>query len=198
MAKNQFKFKLKITGFELEVEGSKEDVAAITSSVTNQIRGLTSPQILDEPNEVEDAEVTEISSSTESRAPKKKAIRRKSVTTSTQAKSVEAIDLKKDPIKYSSPSMKWTMQQKALWLLYVVKNESAIDELTITQIVITFNKHFQQSKTIHRANVARDLGKVTMGKSALVQENSTKSPATWYLTSAGDTYVQDLIKGEKS
>lgn len=202
MAKNQFKFKLKITGFELEVEGSKEDVAAITSSVTNQIKGLTNPQILGDnvdASETEDVESTDVTPSALP-SPKRKSNRKKSNSSSSSSSTskIEPIDLKKDPTKYSSPLQTWTMQQKALWILYVAKNGSSINELSLAQIISTFNAHFKHSKPITRANVYRDLGKVTAGKSALVQQNSTANPATWYLTTAGEKFVQDLIKDSNS
>ncbi|MEJ2905158.1 hypothetical protein WAE58_22120 [Pedobacter panaciterrae] len=198
MAKNQFKFKLKITGFELEVEGSKEDVAAITSSVTNQIKGLTSPQFLGDNSETEDADTMEVSLPQLSSPQKKKSTRKKIPSNGSSGnQKVEVIDFKNDPKKYSTPLMTWNKQQKALWLLYVIKSEKNVTELTVTQIVNTFNTHYKQSKTINSGNVARDLGKVKLGNGALVGEDATSSPRRWYLTDAGDSSVQNLIKDSK-
>jgi len=197
MAKNQFKFKLKITGFELEVEGTKEDVAAITSSVSNQLKGLTTPQILGDDTETEDVDSTDVTQNPPLSLPqKKKSSRKKSSNNSIGKQKIEPINFKNDPKKYSAPSQAWKMLQKALWILYVVKNEKNINELSIAQIVATFNTQFKQSKTINPSNVARDLGKSKQGNNALVGEDTSVSPRVWYLTSEGETFVQNLIKGK--
>jgi hypothetical protein len=197
MAKNQFKFKLKITGFELEVEGSKEDVAAITSSVANQLKGLTTPQVFGDNTEIEDVEVTEVSTTSLPPAPKKKNARKRSSSSGSANMKIEPIDFKNDPKKYSAPSMSWTTLQKALWLMYVINNEKNISELSIAQITNTYNTYYKQSKTIRATNVARDLGKVKLGSGAFVGENSALSPHLWYLTDGGDLHVQNIIKESK-
>lgn len=88
--------------------------------------------------------------------------------------------------------------QKALWILYVIKHEKKMEELSVSQIKNTFNQHFRQSKVIQSNNVSRDLGKVKLGSNALVGENTSVSPRTWYLTDAGNVYVENLIKEPKS
>ncbi|MEH2257179.1 hypothetical protein [Nostoc sp.] len=40
---NKFKIKLKVTGFELEVEGSREDVPFMAQAVGQQMSGLLIP-----------------------------------------------------------------------------------------------------------------------------------------------------------
>jgi len=197
MAKNQFKFRLKITGFELEVEGTKEDVAAITSSVTNQIKGLTNPQILGDNIETEDAEATDVTAELLSSAPKKKNARKKTAAGVNSNMKIEPIDFKNDPKKYSAPSMSWTTLQKGLWLLYVISNEKNISELSTAQITNTFNTHFKQAKTVLANNLSRDLGRVKLGNTALVGEHATVSPHLCYLTDAGTAFVQNLIKDSK-
>jgi len=197
MAKNQFKFKLKITGFELEVEGSKEDVAAITSSVTNQIKGLTNPQLLGDNIDTEDTESTDVTPTLLPQAPRKRSTRKKSSSSGSGNMKIEPIDFKNDPKKYSAPSMNWTTLQKALWLMYVINNEKNISELSIAQITNTYNTYYKQSKTIRSTNVARDLGKVKLGNGAFVGENASVSPHTWYLTDAGNLQVQNIIKESK-
>ncbi|MEQ7800537.1 hypothetical protein ABDJ41_12080 [Pedobacter sp. ASV1-7] len=197
MAKNQFKFKLKITGFELEVEGSKEDVASITSSVANQLKGLTTPQVFGDNTETEDAEATEVPPiQLPPSTTKKKGSRRKSAASgnTTGNQKVEPIEFKNDPKKYSAPLQSWKVLEKALWILYVIKNEKSINELTIAQICNTFNAYYKQSKVISSGNVTRDLGKMKSGVGALVGEDASSTPHRWYLTDAGDTFVQNLIK----
>lgn len=198
MAKNHFKFRLKITGFELEVEGSKEEVAAITSTVTNQIKALSNSQVIGLSNEIEDTDVTELSS-TIPLSPQRKRSNRKSAssTGSNRSQKVDPIDFKNDPKKYSAPSMSWKTQEKSLWILYVLNEEKQISELSTQQICNTFNAHFKQAKTINSANIARDLGKSKLGNSAYVGENTSSSPNKWYLTEVGIAFVQNLIKDSR-
>src|SRR5262245_17137272 len=40
---SKFKIKMKIQGFELEIEGSKEDIPAIANNLSGQIAGLIQP-----------------------------------------------------------------------------------------------------------------------------------------------------------
>jgi len=201
MTTNKFKFKLKITGFELEVEGSKEDVAAITSTVSNQLKGLTSPPVISDNAVTEDIDSTEVSNGMlHTPSPKKKKTRKAKTpgSSSSPAIKVEAIDFRNDPNKYGNPSLQWSTVEKATWILYVVQNEKKISELTLTQISKTFNKHFRQSKEIRPSNISRDFGKAKQGATPLVQENATTNPSAWYLTTQGETYVQNLIKASKS
>jgi hypothetical protein len=93
--------------------------------------------------------------------------------------------------------MTWTSLQKSLWLLYVVENILSKSELTVTQISETFNKHFRQAKTIRPSNVSRDLGQKKIGNKALVGENTTVTPSSWYLTEEGKKFVQNLLTESK-
>jgi hypothetical protein len=194
----KFKVRLKVTGFELEVEGSRDDVPLIADSVGQQFVGLLKPaaDIVEGEIVSDDGNSNHPPAIQESESKKRRTSRRRPTGTGSatpnQAQEA-AIDWVHDPAKWGSPQQSWKTAQKAMWLLYVVGKEKHITEVSATQIAQTFNKHFKQAKTILRGNVARDLGKLKMGADAVVSENTTKTPSTWFLTLAGDKLVQELI-----
>ncbi len=72
---NKFKFKLKITGFEMEVEGSREEVEVITSNIGAQLRGMVQPQGINNEDRTFDTDATIISNPSQHLdSPKKKKI----------------------------------------------------------------------------------------------------------------------------
>lgn len=196
---NKVKFKLKITGFELEMEGTKESTALITSQVSQTLRGLISAPSLDEEpnnengknNRVENAEAALVPTSTHS----KRKRRQRPGNLSAQAES-DVIDFIHEIDKYGMPSIKWSTSTKSLWLLYVVKQIAKKDAMTTKQIIETFNKHFKQAKTV--ANVGRDLGQLKLDTNYYVGEDTTKNPHEWYITESGEKHVQKLIADLKT
>lgn len=179
------------------MEGSKEEVAQITANVSTQLKGLTSPSLLQDIANTEEANAIEIvalpSALKQTKKRAKKPNGQTSSTTKNQSK--EAIDYKLDTKKYNSPTQEWSTQQKALWVLYVAKHEASRGQLSASLIATTYNKHHKQSGTIWSNNVSRDFGKIKQGSSALVGEDTRVTPGEWYLTDKGVATVQNLIKG---
>ncbi len=196
----KFKVRLKITGFELEVEGNRDDVPLIAQNVGQQFTGLLQPAAdIVEGEIVSDNGGTppppaeqESAGSKRKRSPKRRSPAAVAGSPANQPNET-AIDWVHDPAKWGTPQQSWRTAQKAMWVIYVVGKEKHITEVSSAQIANTFNKHFKQAKTIHRGNIARDLGKLKMGTDAVVSENTTKSPSTWFLTQAGERAVEDLI-----
>jgi hypothetical protein len=196
---NKVKFRLKITGFELEMEGTKESTSLITSQVTHTLKGLMSPPSMDEKdahvngngkNNTEDAEATVVSTSG------RKRVRRNKSQNQNQTVTSDAIDFTHDLEKYGTPSIKWSTSTKSLWLLYVVKHSLNKDGMTTKQIIETFNKHFRQAKRI--TNVSRDLGALKVDPNMWVGEDTAKTPAEWYITESGEKQVQKMIADLKT
>ena len=204
---NKVKFKLKITGFELEMEGTKESTAQITSQVSETLRGLIKPPTLeddekgrngqDKSNHTEDVDVTVISSTAGNKRRRTSSSRNKQ--NSGVKVEAKALDFKNEPEKFGTPIMKWSTSTRSLWILYVVKNTLNIDGLTSHEIAETFNKHFRQAKMIRSFTISRDLGKLKIASSnALVGEDTTKDPAVWYITEAGEKHIQKIIAEQKA
>src|SRR5438094_327587 len=81
----------------------------------------------------------------------------------------------------------------SMWLLFVAKNGSDIQELSAPAITTIFNKHFRQSGAIKQANVSRDLGKYKSKTPPWVGEDAGKDPRTWYLTDEGEKIARGLV-----
>lgn len=206
----KFKVKLKITGFELEVEGEKNDVQQITNQLGSQLNNMVSPvaQIA----ESSDADYQDISNHTEvpskqiksnkttSKNNSSKTTNSTSSSSSTQSKKKDrtpavAMDLSVDPNKWTIPTQKWNTLEKSLWLLYMLKKEMKVNEARAKDIAATYNKHFRQMGEVRATNVSRDLGNSKSGKSALVGENTQNFPYKWYLTETGEKFVMSKMQG---
>ncbi|AFY65912.1 hypothetical protein [Geitlerinema sp. PCC 7407] len=197
---NKFKVKLKVTGFELEIEGSREDVPLMAQAVGQQMSGLLLPASgIAEGEIIEDKTLPQVTLESQSKPQRKQVNRRRSTTSaksaSSRKNSVVAIDWKHDSMKWGIPQQDWTTANKSIWLLYVVSKEAGVSELTGREISTTFNKHFRQSGQLKTGYINRDLGKAkgSNGKVALVSEDATKNPSAWFLTQEGEKRAQELI-----
>ncbi|GKQ51117.1 hypothetical protein [Bradyrhizobium sp. Ce-3] len=193
--------KLKLQGFELEIEGNREDASVIGKSIGDQISGMLSPSL----NIVEGEYTASQSKAAPPPLPlfdearKRKIPRRpRSPSAATESNGANAIDFRNDPAKFATPTQQWSTADKAVWLLYVVKEVSQASELSTGQIVKIFNTHFRQAKTITSSNVSRDLGRLKITSPSLVGEDPTKTPAVWFLTDEGIRKAQTLIAEAKA
>lgn len=197
---NKIKFKLKLTGLEMEFEGSRDDMKQFSSRFGQQITGLITPGVgngsENETGKVvtEDTDADVISSTSNSR----KKIKRNRTAGVGKVEKGSALELKVETEKYGSPNQKWSTLDKSLWILYVAESILNIKELSATEIVETFNLHFRQHGKIRGANVSRDFGLKKSGNSALVGENDTTIPTKWFLTEEGKKTAQTLIANQKS
>ncbi len=192
---SKFKVKLKIQAFELEIEGTREDIPLISQNIGDEIAGLLEPAA----NIVEGQEVKkEIKSSAvfaSQNNNRRSSKRPRAIKSNEQASQAEsAANWEHKPERWGIPQQNWTTAKKAIWLLYVVKEELGINEFTANSIAVTFNKHFYQSKTIQAGNISRDLGKLKLKPQTPVSENTTKEPFAWYLTLEGVKYAQQLVQ----
>lgn len=193
---SKFRVKLKMQSFELEIEGNREDSALIGRSIGDQIANVIAPGV----NIVEGefassraqapASIPLVDNSSRRRGPRRG---RPAAPAAGETNGVTAIEFRNDASKYANPTQQWKTADKAIWLLYVVKETTGIAELSTGQIAKTFNTHFRQAKMIAPSNVSRDLGRLKVSTPSLVGEDATKSPAVWYLTEEGVRKAQALI-----
>lgn len=187
----KFRMRLKIQGFELEVDGEREDIPAITSAIQSQFTGLIQPAELmvdgqkQLPNapKVIDAEAIK---------PAGRSGRRRinGSRSSTAGSAAQPIELRHDAATYGNPLQSWSVTDKAIWLLYVLKGIANLSEVSAAQLVATFNDNFRQAKKIHPPHLPRDLGTAKVQNPAPVGENK----GNWYLTNEGDRQAQQLIQ----
>lgn len=190
----KFKVRLKIQGFELELEGSREDASLLSQNMGQQLAGFLQPAGSVLEGEVIDPRPQSIDVTPAATSSPKKPRRRRSTTTSNNdTENSTTVDFKHEPTTYGMPGQQWKVLEKALWLLYVLKECKGIPELANASLVNTFNKHFRQAGTISSSNAARDLGRARLHKPPLVGQDTSKTPPTWFLTDEGRKRAQALI-----
>jgi hypothetical protein len=201
---SKFKISLKITGLELSIEGTREDVPLLTQAVSQQITGLLSPASNVIEGEVVDSDdapaLVSDSPSAPAKPVRKKPSRkpRAAAPKSSGETDIVPVSWVHDPEKWGVPQQSWNTAKKACWILYVVSKETGISELDSKTIVQTFNTMFKQSGPILANNTNRDLGKEKGKSPAKVSENTTIKPSKWFLTHAGEKWVEETINEQKS
>jgi hypothetical protein len=194
----KFKIKMKLTGFELEIEGSKDDIPGIQQALSQQLGGLLQPGA----GFIEEAPQPQMKTIEHEAVlpPVRNGKQRKRTTPSASPRAASsesegALDKwPRDVAKYTSPTQSWSTRDKALWVLYVALKEEITPEVSAIQIRDTFNLHYRQMKPINLSNINRDLGRV---KGQLVSEDVKKSPSCWFLTEVGIQAVEKQIEENK-
>lgn len=188
---SKVKVKLKLTGFELEIEASREDIPLIAAGVQQQLGGLLAPTStiidIDPPRAVNQPALPP--------APPKKVRsgKRASAPAANGASDSDAVVFTHNPNTWGTPVQGWSAAEKSVWLLYVVGQQTDHKELTGPRIAKTFALHFRQSGPIRSQNVARDLGKLKAQQPSLVSQDAIKPGEPWFLTDAGIAHAQKLV-----
>ncbi|MHC4043879.1 hypothetical protein [Bradyrhizobium sp. 23AC] len=188
--------KLKLQGFELEIEGNREDASVIGRSIGDQISGMLSPSLNILDGDIAPSRSPASSAPLLDVSPKRRTSRKPTRPASSGGDgngTTSVVDFRNDPSKFATPTQQWSTTEKAIWLLYVLKEVSQVSELSAGQIAKTFNTHFRQAKTISHSNVLRDFGKLKVSSPSLVGEDATKSPSMWFLTDEGIRKAQSII-----
>lgn len=197
---SKFSIKLKLTGLEVDIQGSREDIPLIAQGLAQQLTGFISPAAAiahgDDfepatPKAVAAPLVHEVT-----RRAKRKATNPVRAAETTD-KTATTINFRNDPGKYGTAKQTWRTAPKCVWLLYVIGEITGTKEASGTTLANTFNKHFKQSGAVMVGNVNRDLGKLKTkpagGKPAIVGEDTTQTPSMWYLTEEGTRFAQTLV-----
>lgn len=190
-----FKVKMKLEGFELEIEGEREDAALISdqigrqfSTILSPIEGIVSGKEESGSQPFLDLQLTE--------APKqRKSTRRSSVSrkrSGPDTETAQPLQFRHSSDKFGNPQQAWKTAQKAMWLIYVLSECGLGEEFTTRQLQEVFNQHFKQFGTITTSNVTRDLGKQKGEKPPNIGEDPTGGESKWYLTEAGVRVAQKL------
>jgi hypothetical protein len=198
----KFEVKLKLTGLELEIKGEREDIPRLTSSLSEQIAGALRPTALiaqaKEPEVVHNGTVdyAHPKDSAETKRRRKPA-RQHRAKDGDAADTAAVLDWVHDPAKWGSPQQGWSVAEKSLWLLHVVAGEKQLAVLSGPSIAATFNRHFRQAGPVHPPLVTRELGKLKSVSPALVGEDTTVDPSTWFLTQEGSKRAEELVNQAK-
>jgi hypothetical protein len=187
----KFKIKMKLTGLELDIEGSKEDIPLIAANLGQQLTGLLGPAAAiasgTDPSSPRAPTLAPLPMVDEVKKRKKRATSARSADAQSDA-TVTPIDFRHDPAKFGTPKQSWKTSDKAVWLLHVVGKDSSG-----AVIAATFNKHFRQAGTITVGNSNRDLGRLKSKSPAVVGEDTTQTPPRWFLTEEGSRQALKLV-----
>lgn len=194
-----FKVKLKIEGFELEIEGEREDAALINEHIGAQFSNLLKPidGIIEGTSTQEQSNQGMLdlgSAPASSTSPKRRPKKKKTTTSETEKSEEGAIDFRHSPEIYGYPKQSWNTATKAVWMIYVLREAANHSDPTSRTIAETFNKHFRQSGTITVGNVTRDLGKMKSSEQpSPLGEDTRRDPSSWFLTDTGNQKALQLI-----
>jgi hypothetical protein len=193
---SKFRIKMKLQGLELEIEGAREDAAVISQNIGAQLSSMMQPVsgIIEGEISHDGAVPVQAPQIINGAVKKQRRTRKQSSVIGSDSQESTVIDFKSSPEKFGNPQQQWKTADKALWLIYVLQENSKGTEFSTKAIVDTFNKHFKQSGRITTSNVTRDLGRLkTNTTPTVIGENSSNSPSTWYLTEAGIKKAQGLV-----
>jgi hypothetical protein len=200
MAKRRIKFKLgeiKISGVELEIEDEREQATAALATVQNQLAGVVQPAVskaLLGASPIIDASSGNAPNGSTPPTRKRRKLNSSGASKSPDS-SAEAIAFVHDPTKFGNPQETWSTPKKGVWLLWVVEQAAGRTQLTISEIVNTFNQHYRQFGTITTSNLARDFGALRKKNPPPVGVDTNRDPQVWYLHDTGKTWAEQLAKG---
>jgi hypothetical protein len=201
---SKFRVKLELSGLKLEIEGSREDVPLLTRNIAEQLAGVIMPAArivegkaipaLGRDSIASSGAVVTQTVPAASRTARK---RRSPSVGGGRAQSGGAsapILWQHDANTWGNPLLTWKAVDKSVWLLYVAKQVGAAGEMSVNQMVTTFDRLFRTAGKLNVGNIARDFGKLNAEPPSKVQMNGTVEPATWYLTDAGINHAEALVR----
>lgn len=198
---SKFKIKLKITGFELEMEGDRKDVNQIPQQLSQQVAGFFQPavEIAGEGNPGSgtgaiDAEVIHRNNGEKIVGSKKARRKTSSSGAGSSGKGGDtALNLTHDPNAWGTPKQTWNTATKSVWLLYVMDKQMGVKEMSSAQISKTFNLYFRQNGQIQTGKVTRDVGRKKAEVPPWVGTTVNSDGEKWFLTELGIKEAEKLV-----
>jgi hypothetical protein len=187
----KFKIHLKLQGLELDIEGDRADIPAINNAVAREITGLIQPAAALTNGAEPPATPATIEGETDNGKKPTSRSRKRSGKASSDGVATQALDFRHEPEKYGNPQQTWSVLDKAIWMLAVIKGILGQKEASGPQIAATYNDKFKQAGKLHPPNVTRDLGNAKVQNPPPVGQDKD----LWYLTNEGDRKAQELIQG---
>jgi hypothetical protein len=183
----KFRVRLKVQGLELEIDGERGDIPAITGAVQQQFTGL-----LEAADAAADGQ-KQLKAAPESAtgdASSKSRSTRRSRSSRASGENAEPLEFRHDSGTYGNPLQTWSVAEKCIWLLYVIKSIANVKEISAAQLTATFNDDFKAAGRLHPPLVTRELTKAKGQNPAPVGEDKEQ----WFLTDEGDRQAKALVQ----
>lgn len=193
------KFKISLE-FKLNIEGEREDVPEIVSSLQKQIGSALAPSAqIAAGGRIIDAQQPDTPALAKKEAPRKARRPR----TAGQAEKTEGSDGEKvvqhmwvhDREAWGFPLQTWNHRDKSIWLFHVAAAAANVAEMTPSEIANTFNSLFKETGQIRPSNISRDLNIARSATPALISYDLTTSKI--FLTTAGKIAADQLCREAK-
>lgn len=185
----KFRIRMKVQGFELEVDGEREDIPAITNAVKDQLGSLViSGDVVTNGHKQLEAENRGTTGDDKSGRRRSRSGGRSSEA------AAAAIEFRHDAAKYGNPIQDWNAAQKCIWLLFVIEGTTGTKEVSGPQLAATFNSSFKASGKLHPPHVTRDLAKEKIKNPTPIGEDK----GLYYLTDEGKRQAQQLIENVRA
>jgi hypothetical protein len=188
----------KIDSFKVRIKADREDIPRISGEIGKQFPNLLRPPaaLIDEPvrKQVPSVMVTPINDGGSGNGRGKGNRRNKGGSGSTNGGAIsEVVTWQHDVSKWGAPKQGWKAGQKVLWLLYVIKNEVQVTELTAANISDTFAAKFKHSGTLKKTSMPSIMKSLATNDPVLVMCDAAKVPNTWYLSDEGAKAAEKLV-----
>lgn len=185
----KFRLRLKVQSLEVEIDGEREDLPAITSAFNRQLGGLVEPvEVVANGHKLSGDKGQVIDAGDLNK--KGGASRNRRGNGSRSVEAASPLDFRHEAATYGNPLQGWSLAEKSIWLLAVLKGITQVKEVTGPQIAATFNHYFKQTGRIHPPLVTRELGRAKVQNPAPVGEDK----GLYYLTPEGDKQAQKLVQ----
>ncbi len=195
----KFKLKLKLTGFELEVEGDRADAPKIASNLTKQLATMITAGELSEaeagatPTVVEALPAGPAGATSPRRS--KGAAPPRATSARPSAAAAESISFRHDPNEFGNPRQEWSISEKTLYLLAVLAKHGH-SEIPANVIAKTFATHFKEAGMFETRRLTPVLQQ--MKTRQLIGQHAGKTPETWFLTQSGQTAAAKVVAAARS
>lgn len=194
----KFKLKMKLTGFELELEGERSEVPLMAANLGQQFAQLLEPAANIAEGETPRKSVPNSSLPAAQIEDKPARGRVRRAGNGAARSSAAALTFVHDSATWGNPRQDWNPTKKVTWLLHVIEAITGTKELSIPVIAATFNSQFKQYGKVQPSNVSRDLNKLKSGTNALfVEDVADGTVSKWCLSAKGKVEAEKLVAQAK-
>jgi hypothetical protein len=190
----------RIERFRLRIKADRDDIPRINGEIGKQFLNVLQPpaSLIEEPvrKQIPSTVVPQASSGDPDGGARSKS--RRTRASAASGSRANPLEWQHDAGKWGMPAQKWKAGQKVLWLLYVIKNEKAIAELSAPVIAETFNAKFKQYGQLKRTSMPSILGSLKKDAPSLLMDDTTQTPNVWFLSEQGVKAAETLVQEAKT